>query len=802
MKNTCLAFLAIFCFSCSERPLTFETESLSLSMNSSGQITSLADRQSGINYLSQDSISYLIQIRKAGEFIPPTEASVEQGVITLQFPQEIEAKVRMTKNTSHLALELISISDPTIDLVQWGPYQTIIKSIIGETVGVVQGEEYALGLQSLNMKTLGGYPWNENDAMPQFDIFDSDDYSDMSEEGKGYTLYRVEAAKPTNYGSSLQAYTRNRTENRIIKNWGHESYEAPSYEDNGPVGSQIALFGVPKENALKTIGEIEVKEGLPHPLIDGQWGKEARSASAAYMIMSFNESNIEKCLEYTKKAGLRYLYHGGPFENWGHFELKDDFADGWSSLKNCVEIAKKQDVFLGVHTLSNFITTNDPYVTPVPDPRLAIVGASIITEDLSETAKEVQIESPQFFNQFQNNHLRTVRIGNELIRYGSVSESEPWKLLDCQRGAFETVAQSHKNGDQVSKLTDHAYKVFLTNPDLGKEMSATLAALYNETGIRQISFDGLEGNRSTGMGNYGEILFTYGWYENLSEEIKSHYIADASRTSHFFWHIYTRMNWGEPWYADFRVSQTEYRLKNQKYFKRNLMPGMLGWFSMRNHTSIEDIEWMLARSAAFNAGYSFVTSIETMEENGHTDEILELIKIWEEARMADAFSEDQKKRMEDIKNEFTLTKQENQWTFNQVYSFKFNHEDKVRQPGEPLHSTFQFNSTVPEKPIHIILSAIDADLSEIKVEINNYKEITIPGRLKKGETFKYTGGSKALVYSKTWQLVREVNVTESDFVVKSGDHQLLFDCKFSSSGENPNAKLEVRIIGEEESIGL
>ena len=97
-------------------------------------------------------------------------------------------------------------------------------------------------------------------------------------------------------------------------------------------------------------------------------------------------------------------------------------------------------------------------------------------------------------------------------------------------------------------------------------MAKNLAALYTHTGLRQISFDGLEGNRSTGMGNYGELLFTSSWYKSLSDTLKSHLIIDASRTTHFFWHTYSRMNWGEPWYAGFRESQTEYRLKNQAYF--------------------------------------------------------------------------------------------------------------------------------------------------------------------------------------------------------------------------------------------
>ncbi len=303
------------------------------------------------------------------------------------------------------------------------------------------------------------------------------------------------------------------------------------------------------------------------------------------------------------------------------------------------------------------------------------------------------------------------------------------------------------------------------------------------------------------MGNYGEILFTNTWYEHLSDEIKEHLIVDASRTSHYFWHMYTRMNWGEPWYAGFRESQTEYRLKNQKYFQRNLMPGMLGWFSMRNNTTIEDIEWMLARSAAFNAGYAFVTGFRVLEENGYTDEILQAIGQWEKARMADAFTDEQKQRMEDINNEFHLeTVNENEWNLYQVYSYKFKHEKKVRQPGEPLYSTFIFNNPAEEHEINFILTAKDATISKITLELDNYKRIILPISLKAEESIKYTGGDKAIVYSNTWQKVKEIDINITALKVSKGEHSLTFDCLFVAEGKEPHAKLEVRIIGSAEEI--
>ena len=144
-------------------------------------------------------------------------------------------------------------------------------------------------------------------------------------------------------------------------------------------------------------------------------------------------------------------------------------------------------------------------------------------------------------------------------------------------------------------------------------------------------------------------------------------INDASNPGHFNWHIYTRMNWGEPWYAGFRESQTLYRFKNQLHFERNLMPRMLGWFALRPDTSIEDAEWLLARAAGFDAGFALAASLastaqleadpdsaDAAKQFGATPAILAAIKQWETARMAGAFPAGAKARLRDNTREFHL----------------------------------------------------------------------------------------------------------------------------------------------------
>jgi len=788
-----LPFLLIWITACSDDSMVVWTDSFRISISDTGHISSLQDESNGKEYASRPSP--LMQIRKEGVFSQPILASPVEGGFELTFEDGTVGQIQVQEKGAHATFELVALSEPdSIELVLWGPYASSIDESIGETVGIARGETFAIGIQALNIRTLGGYPWNENDAMPQKDLFEDGEYHDIDAAQSRYVLYRVEAAKPDSMGSSFQAYTRNRSTDRVIENRGYDRYVAPAFEDEGMIGSKIALFGVPVEKTLETIGAIEIEEGLPHPMIDGEWGKEARSANAAYIIMGFSEEQAERAISLTEQAGLRYLYHDGPFETWGHFGLKkESFPDGMESLKRVVDRAAEKGIMIGTHNLSNFVTPTDLFVTPVPDSRLAKVGSTKLIADISRFQPVMMIEDPGYFNQAQKSHLAAAQIGDEIITFSSISATEPWQLRGVQRGAFGTRASKHEAGSVISKLDDHGYKVFLTEIDLSLEMARNLAELYNEAGLRQISFDGLEGNRSTGMGNYGESLFTQEWYDHLNDDIRSHYIADASRTTHFFWHMYTRMNWGEPWYAGFRESQTEYRLKNQAYFQRNLMPGMLGWFKMTEETSVEDMEWLLSLAAGYDAGFGFVTSFAAVDGNGVSDIILEKLGQWESLRMDDVFSEDLKAKMRSRDNEFELDMGSGgEWTIAPISVHVFRRFNRERQPGEPEESIFEFTSEQDEQYAAFILSAEGGSVEQITLGIDNNPIGFFDIHLDEGDAIVYKGGDTAILYSKTWQELDTISVDPAAFKLPAGSHSVALTVLLEGDAETA-VKLEFRV---------
>ena len=792
--------------------VTLHTQTATFAVDATGSVCALSRNEDGRNYLAAGQPAPVLRVRIEGKLYAPQTATWESSSqhLSLRYGDTgASAVLRVEEKPTHIVFEVVEVQPANrVELVVWGPYPTSIGDIIGETVGVVRDKQFAVGLQALNAKTLGGYPVSENDIEPGYGADDPGDYPNLPAELKKGQDFRGDTARLTEFGSVVQAYCRNRDRERIIANWGHEKYLAPAFHDGGVLGSRIALFGCPANRALDTIGSIEIAEGLPHPMLDGVWGKRATNASCSYLIVDFSEDNVERAIEMTKRAGLNYLYHSSPFETWGHFELKRSFfPHGWDGFRTCVEQAGKAGVRLGFHTLSNFITPNDAYVTPKPDPRLARIGSTVLSASVDAEQKEIPIVSPDYF--LKKTDMNTVVIDEELVRYSSVSPEAPWRLLDCRRGAWGTHAAAHTANACVAKLMDHGYKVFLTDVDLTQEVARNIAKLCNYTGARQISLDGLEGAWSTGYGQYGRTLFTKAWYDALSRELQGKVINDASNPGHFNWHIYTRMNWGEPWYAGFRESQTLYRFKNQVYFERNLMPHMLGWFALRPGTSLEDAEWLLARAAGFDAGFALAASLastaqlaadassaDAARQFGATPAILAAIRQWETARMAGAFPSPVKAALRDNHREFHLESAGvGQWRLYEVLGERMSQDASKSGPAECKFS----NTNAPQALQWVVRCEAKQPMSGLKLELGGKQvvalgEKTVPA----GGALKYTGGAEVVICSAAWKEVGRVAADAQAAQVGTGAYEV-------SVGYDPqseaNLKVELRTLGPAIAIG-
>lgn len=822
MNKKIIPFVAlILCivFSCTKKVTTFETKDFKLEINRKGFITSFCDKTNAKEYLPENEFAPLLALYKDSVYLKPEACQYNQTTneISLKYPGGYEATIKIDNKVDYLRFELLSVEPRNgLEAVVWGPYPTTIQEKIGETVCVVRNEKFAIGMQALNSNTIEGLPDGDDNAggggvidpLPGQILPDSlkdkigqkvDVNVNVTGDMPAYVrLYRGSAAVKKSFGSELRLFSRDRRIPRVIQiQTGGKKY--PQFVepiDVDFIGSAIALFGCPEKSVFDNIEKIELGEKLPHPMLNGVWIKKSTVPGEAYLL---NEGDPLQAEKYARACDFKLIHIGDVFKSWGHFGLKTKrFPEGSGDIRRTTEALRKDGISIGVHTLTMFTTTNDPYVTPVPSDSLCKMGTTILSKGTGKDDQVIYIKDPSYFRFTGNTH--TVKIGKELISYLKVSDNEPFCLLDCKRGQFGTTVSEHSQGTLVEKLVNSDYHGFYPDLHLQDAYAKRLAEVCNETGIDLMDFDGFGGGSPTGQGCYGAARFIDLWYKNLDR----YRLTCGAGTFHYYWHIYAFMNWGEPWYNALRESQVNYRIENQRYFDRNLMPGMLGWFTLNPEFRPEEVEWIQARSAGFNAGYLLRVD-ESVEKNGFKDQLFEEIREWQKARKEKVFSQKQLEELQNPRNEFHLEKvSDNQWNLFPVKLFRgFEYKFRMTQTGEPVTSKFTFENSFADQPLKFYITAMPvngnktAEVSNLILNINNYQSITIKKPLKAGDRV-FCDGKSIWLCDLYWRKLDEINGPDLPSLL-TGENKIEVTGDFSG-GEAPLLKFEFKTVGKPESV--
>jgi hypothetical protein len=135
----------------------------------------------------------------------------------------------------------------------------------------------------------------------------------------------------------------------------------------------------------------------------------------------------------------------------------DRYWGGLAGLKQSVAQFAAAGVKVGMHTMSANLATNDAYVTPIPDPRLAKTGEFNISRAITSTSITISFDQTTAGLPATTGPMSgaccDMQIGNEIVTYSGVSTVAPYGLTGVVRGAYGTTGAAHAAGTPIYLLT-------------------------------------------------------------------------------------------------------------------------------------------------------------------------------------------------------------------------------------------------------------------------------------------------------------------------------------------------------------
>ncbi len=405
-------------------------------------------------------------------------------------------------------------------------------------------------------------------------------------------------------------------------------------------GLTPARFGVlvaPRAELLDTVRRFELAAKMPSPQLGGQWNKTSAAIKRSYFFLTnFSEDQFDQALAIARRGGFDMILMGQ--ESWchatGHYEVnRKRFPDGLEGLKRTIRRFKDAGFRVGLHFLGPSIYPPDPYLTPVPDPRLVKDAFGTLAADIDAASATVPTaDAPADFPAEDNGYRGSgtvLQIGEELIFYGARSVVAPLGFTHCKRGYLGTRAAPHKKGDRVAHLLrSYGYHMFDMDTSLLDEVATNFAKVANACQIDMIYFDGSE--RLQGDHWYYNAKLHKAFYDKLDNK---NILLQASSFSHYSWHLLARSASADG-HGDLKGYLDE-RSPAFDWMARNGMPLDVGWYyGYDANTPLDMYEYVLGATIGYDSSMSFQVSPDAAARHPFTGEILDLIARYEKLRLS------------------------------------------------------------------------------------------------------------------------------------------------------------------------
>lgn len=442
---------------------------------------------------------------------------------------------------------------------------------------------------------------------------------------------------------------------------GHYLFHAGSVRNVKLKDLGAALIVAAPSHLLDRIAQVEQDFHLPS-------GVQSRRSSAIkhsyYQAVEMTPQDADRQIKYARMAGLQQmmLITTCFAKGLGHLPWRPEYPNGMADLKAVVGKIQEAGMSPGLHVLHTMVSSDDAYVTPTPDPRLSLTYSYTLAGDIDAESVVIPVEEDPHLSP-ASGPLAVIRIGNELVRYGSYTAAAPYRFENCQRAIFGTTAAAHQEGSRVGLLNLYsAHDVRLSeNTSIQAEVADRIAKIYREAGFRFMYFDGSE-----------QVPGPYWYTISLAQDIvwnkldPEPLLAEGSCKSHFSWHMLSRGNAFDIFAPEeMKAGVRAFPAKEAPRLANNFTTINFGWIGYvapsKQTIGIQPdmIEYVTSVAAAWNCPISLERGrgqglLEALEAHPRTPDNMEVIRRWEAVRDRDWLTSTQKNSLRNLEREHTL----------------------------------------------------------------------------------------------------------------------------------------------------
>jgi len=575
-----------------------------------GRNRSLVDKKSGKDYCAVPGKRPLVTLSQGGTQGAPTACSAADGKITVRFQKpDVTVVLKATPRKHYFVFEVESVSDPQVEALALLNLAVTCSADISGMSGMAADNDFAACVRVVNLQgrlSLGGNP---------------------------------------------------------------ATFTVRCDGKHGLAGAKLVLAACPRSEIRPVLQEALREEGAVWSPLGGPFALDAPENRGSYVFASVSEKNVDEWIALAKKAGLAQIHLNGWAHSLGHYEpRKGLFPNGLAGLKATVDKIHAAGLKAGMHTLTGCISPHDPWVTPVPDKRLAADARFTLAAGIDAKAAIVPTaEQPQEFDTVwaYAAHGNVVRIDDELIQFAGLARQEPFGFTKCRRGAFGTKAAPHAKGAAVDHLFVR-YGAFQPdeNSTLVDDVAAQIAGVFNTCGFDMIYMDGAEGMVG---GWHGVAKMRRAIFQKINRRV----LVEASSWGYPSWTFHSRIGaWDYPNWALKRFIDIHCRA-NERYRRTALLPAELGWWAIfgpnrnRDAELPDELEYLCTKSLAYDMPMSFqAVHPGQRPQNARQDEYLEMIGRYERLRLGGHVAKSVRERLREEGAEFRLVRAaDGRWQF-------------------------------------------------------------------------------------------------------------------------------------------